>query len=373
LTTRSEAAHRPADPPPGPAVVAAVPTPLPVQVLDALEHGVVALDRERKVVYVNRWIEDLLGFEPESLLGMPGSRLFPGADARWLKGASREPRDFKFEAEGREMTLKAESLPLRNEDGELIGSVVLAEATSETEDGEFQKKIDRLVSLGELSAYVAHEIRNPLTGIRTTVQFVGSKFKANDPRREDLDDVIKELDRIEQIITGLLMFARPPAARPQACDLHQVLDKTLDMIERQLGDAQVTLSKDYTEDLPLVYADPDLTQQVFLNLCLNAIQAMPQGGELHVATGVRRYRTRRSMVDVSFRDSGLGIPKDLMEKIFDPFFTTRSMGTGLGLPISVQIVREVGGVITAKNNPTGGATLRVSVPVPAEPLGKPEE
>jgi signal transduction histidine kinase len=251
--------------------------------------------------------------------------------------------------------------------------VVLAEAISETEDGEFQKKIDRLVSLGELSAYVAHEIRNPLTGIRTTVQFVGSKFKPTDPRREDLEDVIKELDRIEQIITGLLMFARPPAARSQPCDLHQVLDKTLDMIELQLGDAQVTQIRDYTDDLPLVYADPDLTQQVFLNLCLNAVQAMPQGGELKVATWVRRYRTRRSMVDVSFSDTGVGIPKDLMEKIFDPFFTTRSMGTGLGLPISVQIVREAGGVITAKNNAAGGATFRVSFPVPAEPPGKPEE
>jgi PAS domain S-box-containing protein len=372
LTTRSDTLHRPADPAAAPPEdeIAGL---LPAHVLDALEEGVVALDRERKVVYANRWIEDLLGFKPESLVGLPGSRLFAGADARWLKGATRERRDFKFEAEGREMTLKAESLPLRNEDGELIGSVVLAEAISETEDGEFQKKIDRLVSLGELSAYVAHEIRNPLTGIRTTVQFVGSKFKPADPRREDLQDVIKELDRIEQIITGLLMFARPPAARLQPCDLHQVLDKTLDMIELQLRDAGVQMARSYTEDLPLVYADPDLTQQVFLNLCLNATQAMPEGGDLRVATGVRRYRTRRSMVDVSFGDSGVGIPKELMDKIFDPFFTTRSTGTGLGLPISVQIVREVGGVITAKNNPTGGATFRVSFPVPAEPPGRPEE
>jgi two-component system sensor histidine kinase HydH len=350
-----------------------VATRLPAHVLDALEEGIVALDRDRKVVYANRWIEDLLGFRPEALVGAPAARIFTGADARWLRGAARERRDFRFEAEGREITLKAEALPLRGEDGELIGSVILAEAISETEDGEFQKKIDRLVSLGELSAYVAHEIRNPLTGIRTTVQFVGSKFKPSDPRREDLQDVITELDRIEQIITGLLMFARPPAARPQPCDLHQVMDKTLDMIELQLRDSSVKLSKDYTEDLPQVHADPDLTQQVFLNLCLNATQAMPEGGELRVATGVRRYRTRRSMVDVSFSDTGVGIQKEAMDKIFDPFFTTRSTGTGLGLSISVQIVREVGGVITAKNNPTGGATFRVSFPVPAEPPGKPEE
>ena len=365
---RSEALGRPAEAEPP-----SRPFPWPSGVLDALEQGVVALDRERRVIYNNRRIEEFLGVEPGTLIGTPGSRLFPGADARWLKGASREAREFRLEPEGRELTLKAESLPIRDEDGEAVGSVVFAEAISESEDGEFQKKIDRLVSLGELSAYVAHEIRNPLTGIRTTVQFVGSKLKPNDPRREDLEDVIKELDRIEQIITGLLMFARPPAARPQPCDVHQVLDKTLDFLELQLNDAQVTLFKNYGEDVPLVDADPDLIQQVFLNLCLNAIQAMPQGGELHVTTGIRRYRTRRSMIDVSFRDTGVGIPRELMEKIFDPFFTTRSMGTGLGLPVSVQIMREVGGVVTAKNNAGGGATLRVSFPVPAEAPGKPEE
>jgi two-component system sensor histidine kinase HydH len=371
MTTRSEAPGRPAE-----SEAAPQPVPWPTQVLDALEQGVVALDRERRVMYSNRRIEELFAVEPGGLLGLPAARLFPGADARWLKGSSREPRDFRIEAEGRQMTLKAESLPLRDEDGALLGSVVMADATSESADGEFQKNIDRLVSLGELSAYVAHEIRNPLTGIRTTVQYVGSKFKASDARREDLEDVIKELDRIEQIITGLLMFARPPAARPQSCDLRQVLEKTLDLLELQLGDAQVDLRKDYvesSEEIPLVYADPDLTQQVFLNLCLNALQAMPEGGELHGGLVVRRYRTRRSMVDVSFRDTGVGIPRDLMERIFDPFFTTRSMGTGLGLPISLQIMREVGGVITAKNNAGGGATLRVSFPVPAEPPGQPEE
>ncbi len=364
MTLRSDVAGRPTEP-----ELAPRPFPWPAHVLDALEQGVVALDRERRVVYNNRRIEELVGAEPGALAGMPGGRLFPGADARWLKGSTREPRDFKLEAEGRQLTLKAESLPVRDDDGGLVGSVVLAEAISETEDGEFQKKIDRLVSLGELSAYVAHEIRNPLTGIRTTVQFVGSKFKPNDTRREDLDDVIKELDRIEQIITGLLMFARPPAARPQPIDVRQVLERTLELVAAQLGDAQVTLTREYPDELPLVEADPDLTQQVFLNLCLNAAQAMPEGGALEVTVGVRRYRTRRSMLDVSFRDSGVGIPKELMEKIFDPFFTTRSMGTGLGLPISVQIMREVGGVITAKNNPGGGATMRVSFPIPTEPPG----
>src|SRR3954465_10793626 len=112
MSLRSEAPARPADPEP-----TSRPSPWPSQVLDALEQGVVALDRERRVTYNNRRIEELLGVEPGALIGMPGARVFPGADARWLKGASREPRDFRLEAEGRQLTLKAESLPLRDEDG----------------------------------------------------------------------------------------------------------------------------------------------------------------------------------------------------------------------------------------------------------------
>jgi len=344
----------------------AVPPVLSQQVLDALDQVVVALDRERRVLYANRRIEELLGVPTSSLLGQPARDLFQGIDARWLRGASSESREFKLQAEGREVTLKAEAVQMRSESGEILGSVVLADAVAETEDGEFQKKIDRLVSLVELSAYVAHEIRNPLTGIRTTVQFVSSKLKPNDSRREDLDDVIKELDRIEQIITGLLLFARPQSGRPVLTDVHGVVEKTLAGIELQLADTGVEIERDLADNLPEVWLDPDLVQQVFLNLCLNAIQAMPQGGRLTIATGVRRYRTRRSFVDVSFSDTGRGIPKEAMEKIFDPFFTTRSMGTGLGLSISLQIARDHGGVITAKNNSPGGSTFRVSFPLPVD-------
>jgi PAS domain S-box-containing protein len=341
----------------------------PEQVLDALEQGVLALDRERKILYANRRCEELLGIPPEDLVGLPVSRVFAGLEAKWLR-ESRQPREFRVETEGRVATLKVEAFPLRGETGAAVGHVLVADAVAETEGGEFQKKLDRLVSLGELSAYVAHEIRNPLTGIRTTVQFVSSRLKPSDSRREDLDDVIKELDRIEQIITGLLLFARPQPGRPVLSDLHAIAEKTLDNLELHMGAGGVKVVRDYVDDLPRVWADPDLVQQVFLNLCLNAVQAMPEGGTLTISTTVRRPRTRKQFVDVSFSDTGPGIPKENMEKIFDPFFTTRSMGTGLGLPISLEILRDHGGVITARNNSSGGATFRVSFPLPVEP---PEE
>jgi PAS domain S-box-containing protein len=339
---------------------------VPGLVLDAFEQAILAIDRDRRILYANRSCEDLLGMAPEDLLGLPVGKIFPGLDGRWLRGGSREPREFRVHTEGREATVKVEAYALPRDGGSVRGYVLAAESLSETEGGEFQKKIDRLVSLGQLSAYVAHEIRNPLTGIRTTVQYVSSKLRPRDSRREDLADVIKELDRIEQIITGLLLFARPQSGNPGLADVHAVLDKTLDNLSRQLEDCGIEVEKDYAEDLPQIWVDPDLVQQVFLNLCLNALQAMPSGGSLQVGTSARRPRTRKHFVDVSFTDSGPGIPEANMEKIFDPFFTTRSMGTGLGLSISLQIVRDGGGVITARNNAAGGATFRVSFPIPQD-------
>jgi len=317
----------------------------------------------------------LFAIEPGGLLGLPAARLFPGADARWLKGSSREPREFRIEAEGRQLTLKAESLPLRDEDGVLMGSLVMAEATSESEDGEFQKNIDRLVSLGELSAYVAHEIRNPLTGIRTTVQYVGSKFKPNDARREDLEDVIKELDRIEQIITGLLMFARPPAARPQSCDLRQVLEKTLDLLELQLGDAEVTLFKDYAEEdeeIPPVYADPDLTPAGVPQPVPERRAGHAAGGRTARHSGVRRYRTRRSVVDVSFRTPGWASPRSSWRRSSTPSSPPAPWAPGLVCRSRCRSFARWRGHHRQEQR-GGGATLRVSFPVPAEPPGPPED
>jgi hypothetical protein len=207
------------------------------------------------------------------------------------------------------------------EDGALLIRVEdLVDADSEEE---IFRNTERLISLGELSARVAHEIRNPLTGVRTTVQFVTSKMRSGDTRRDDLHDVLKELDRIEQIITDLLLFARPQAARPTATDMHEVVAKALDNVQRRLHDSGIEVEPDFDEGLPPVLADPDMAHKVVLNLVINAIQAMPDGGTLRVSTGLRRTRSTKTYVDVIVTDSGPGIPEDVKEKIFDPFFTTR--------------------------------------------------
>jgi len=335
-------------------------------VLDALDTGLLVLDQDRHVAAINDTLARGWGVDREDVMGRPIAEVFDSAAERWYmpeRGTrgeqGRATREVRGTVADREVLMRYSSSGLGDSGAVLIRIEDLVDADSEEE---VFRNTERLISLGELSARVAHEIRNPLTGVRTTVQFVASKLRAGDSRRDDLQDVLKELDRIEQIITDLLLFARPQAGRPVPTGLREIAEKVLDNVARRLEDASIEVERDLDEDLPEVTVDPDMAQQVVLNLVINAIQAMPEGGTLKVGAGLRRTRYKKAYVDVVVVDSGSGIPEEVKEKIFDPFFTTRSMGTGLGLSISLQIAREHGGNLTARNLAQGGAAFRFSLP-----------
>ena len=347
-----------------------------LQALDALDTGLLALDEDRRIVALNETLARGWGVDRAEVTGKPLSEVFEPETERWYlpeRGAraesGRSTRETRGTVADREVLMRYTSTPLGDSGALLIRVEDLVDADTEEE---VFRNTERLISLGELSARVAHEIRNPLTGVRTTVQFVASKLRAGDSRRDDLNDVLKELDRIEQIITDLLLFARPQAARPVPTDQREVVEKVLDNLARRLEDASIEVERELDPEtaLPQVLVDPDMAQQVVLNLVINAIQAMPEGGTLRASIGLRRTRYKKAYVDVSITDSGPGIPEDVKEKIFDPFFTTRSMGTGLGLSISLQIAREHGGNLTARNL-TQGATFRFSLPALLDTAGAP--
>jgi signal transduction histidine kinase len=338
-----------------------------LNVLDALDTGLLALDEDRRIVAINETLARGWGVDRAEATGRPLSEVFESETERWYlpeRGArgesGRATRDVRGTVAEREVLMRYSATSLGDGGAVLIRVEDLVDADTEEE---VFRNTERLISLGELSARVAHEIRNPLTGVRTTVQFVASKLRGGDSRRDDLNDVLKELDRIEQIITDLLLFARPQAGKPVPTDMREVVEKVLDNLARRLNDAGIEVERDFDpeESLPLVAVDPDMAQQVVLNLLINAIQAMPEGGTIRVSSGLRRTRYKKAYVDVSVIDSGPGIPDEVKEKIFDPFFTTRSMGTGLGLSISLQIAREHGGNLTARNL-TQGAAFRFSLP-----------
>jgi two-component system sensor histidine kinase HydH len=342
-------------------------------IVNSMPTGVLAVDADRRILHCNARCEEILKTPAGKLLGRDCLEVIKTADDRWI---STDPvdtlgtnREIEAEVAGEELELLTTPLELRSPSGETLGTLVLLDNASEVEIDDAQRT-DRLAALGELSACVAHEIRNPLTGIRTTVQFIGSKFEQDDARRQDIEDIIRELDRIEQIITDMLLFARPPIGKPDVIDANEIVSGALDSLTLQMERANIASEKKLVGDLPAISFDPDLLYQVFLNILLNAIEAMPDGGRIKVRTSSRKLRSRKTMVDIRFTDGGCGIDREHKEKIFAPFFTTRPKGTGLGLPISLQIVRAHGGTITARNNPKAGATFRVSVPAISESGGK---
>jgi signal transduction histidine kinase len=268
-----------------------------------------------------------------------------------------------LEFEGRELILQLRWLDVSPVEREIRAILAFDDVTETMGEIEFQRTVDRFSSVGELAAVIAHEIRNPLTGIRTTIQYVGSKLEGQSQLRSDLDDSIKELDRIEQFTTDLLQFARPKSMQLEEDDLTPILGKVLDHLDQHFKSAGISVKRELAENLPRIPIDPDAIQQVLLNMILNAIEAMPEGGQFRVSTSTRRYRSRQA-VEVAFHDTGCGIKEDVLDKIFDPFFTTRPNGTGLGLSISLQIIKEHGGRINMRNRAGGGATFRLSFPVP---------
>ncbi|MGD8396221.1 MAG: ATP-binding protein [Candidatus Eiseniibacteriota bacterium] len=338
-------------------------------VLDSLDVGILAVDADKHITFINRMGEGVLKINRVDVLGLALEEVLrTPRNSRWLvydpDRVSSEQLQRVWRVKDRHrIVLRSRTLPVRDAAGEVVGSAAVFSEASDDSDEELHADRDRLMSLGELSASVAHEIRNPLTGIRTTVQFVQSKLGAKDSAREELDDVLKELDRIDQIITELLLFARPQPVRSVPIEINMLVGKTIDAFGARLDSGEVLVKRALTEPLPPVVGDSDMLGQVVFNLVSNAIESMPRGGELRVATSVRRSPSGKRRVNIFISDRGPGVSEEIADKIFNPFFTTRSMGTGLGLSVSLQIVRAHGGNLTFRNRRAGGATFRMSLPV----------
>lgn len=224
-------------------------------------------------------------------------------------------------------------------------------------------RAERLASIGELAASVAHEIKNPLAGISGAVQVLAEDYAPDDSRREVATQVLNQCTRMDKTIRDLLDYAQPLKAELSAVDLNEVLERSLFIAIPNPAKSPVRVQRRLGERLPEVIGDAKLFEQVFLNLLLNAIQSMPDGGDLLVKTSVRQGE--KPMIEVEVRDTGGGIPEEIREKIFSPFYTTRTRGTGLGLPISRKILGQHGGRITFRSEEGKGTVFLVEIPVAA--------
>jgi signal transduction histidine kinase len=220
------------------------------------------------------------------------------------------------------------------------------------------RRADRLSALGELSAGLAHEVRNPLGSIEGAVQILGRRDLPEDTREEFVQMASKEVVRLKGLLTHFLEFARPQQPRILASDCEMLLQSVAQLASETAKMAQVEIVVEAACSLPPASVDPEQIRQVLLNLVINAVQAMPTAGQVKL-----RATQDGEHVRIEVEDEGVGIPTEDLERVFDPFFTTRSTGTGLGLSIADQIVNQHGGHIAARKNPQRGMTFTVTLPV----------
>jgi len=219
---------------------------------------------------------------------------------------------------------------------------------------------EKLASLGKLSAGVAHELNSPMTGILSFAHFIKESHQGQQQLQHDIDVIIRETERCKKIIKSLLDFARQSEPEKKEDDVIQLLNEVISLIEHHKDFKDIKIIKDIDQETPLIMFDKDQIQQVFMNLVVNAQEAMPSGGTLYISAGITQDG---DYIEIKFRDTSTGIEEDNLGKIFDPFFTTKEMGTGLGLSISLGIIESHGGSLELESSPEGGSTFIVKLPL----------
>jgi signal transduction histidine kinase len=232
-------------------------------------------------------------------------------------------------------------------------------------------RAERLSAVGEVAAMVAHEIRNPLTSIggfaRAIKRDIEKSMKVETNRRY-LDIIIEEVKRLERIVSEILGFVRPVTMHFAPTNMHEVIDQTFSMMSGEIDESKVVVTKDFQPDLPPVWMDADQVRQVLLNLLRNALHAMKGEGMLSVVTEATPNQAR-----IYVADTGEGIRADHVDKVFNAFFTTKTTGSGLGLTISMQIIKSHGGTIEVDSREGEGSTFIITLPLRSGEVSDEEE
>lgn len=234
---------------------------------------------------------------------------------------------------------------------------------AETYHRELVQRADRMATLGELASGIAHEIRNPLAGIYGAIQVIADDLPKEDDRRPVIDEVQKQIQRLEKLVKDLLNYAKPVHAKYLPTNMNQLVTKVLSFfLSKQGPSAGIKIEKKLFESLPALMVDAGSMEQVFLNIVLNAQKAMPKGGVLTVSTRFLNQQNQdQGEMQIIFEDTGIGIRKEHLPKIFDPFFSTRSDGTGLGLSITRNIIEQHGGRIEVESEVNVGTKVTITL------------
>jgi PAS domain S-box-containing protein len=339
-------------------------------ILESLNDGLLVIGGDQRVVRWNQAMEQLHGISRQQAIGARLSDLFdhPFMEALGLSRGDvptgsvtlRVPLVSRHREGGHRLLVNAAMAPLRTPQGTASGTIVIIEDVTSRAQLEEQLQIsEKMASIGLLAAGVAHEVNTPLTGISSFTQMLLEGANPDEPNTRLLEKIERQTFRAAKIVNGLLNLARPAQVEAGPVDLHVVLGDVLGLLEHQFRTARIQVRRELQPEPLVVNGIDHKLQQVFLNLFLNARDAMPKGGWLTIAT---RRTGDEAVVDVS--DTGIGIPSEQLSRIYDPFFTTKPIGkgTGLGLSITYGIVQEHGGTIACASAAGQGTTFTLVLP-----------
>lgn len=341
-------------------------------IIESINVGVMVLNLHGRITNWNGALEEIYGLERENAIGRRLVQVFQPEllrAIRTLMDRSESQKEgpvniYKFRARscnGRDLTLNISLAALQSKTEEIEGTLVAIEDVTERMRLEEQlQQSDKLSSIGLLAAGVAHEVNTPLTGISSYSQMLMQQIPENDPRHKLLEKIHRQTSRASSIVNNLLNFSRVSDSRFAPVNLDRVIDDTIQLLDAQLRNTQIEVVRHYADQLPLAPGNAPKLQQVFMNLILNARDAMPEGGQLEIS-----IEADNNFVIISFRDNGVGIAPEHLSKIYDPFFTTKQIGkgTGLGLAVSYGIIQDHGGNINVESNPGEGTRFQITLPL----------
>ncbi|MDQ3346964.1 MAG: ATP-binding protein [Acidobacteriota bacterium] len=347
-------------------------------ILESLNDGLAVVDRADRIIRWNRRLEELYGIRHEQAVTRRLDEIFEPAFLEVVRAARGDsPEGAAFyrvpvltrHDSSRRLLVNVATTPLRDSEGAVAGTIIVVEDISSRVQLEEQLQIsEKMASIGLLAAGVAHEVNTPLTGISSYTQMLLQGAADDDPRTKVLEKIERQTFRAAKIVNALLNLARPAQVDSGAVDVNAVINDVLSLLEHQLRTGSIQVRKELNAGPLVVQGIEYKLQQVFLNLFLNARDAMPKGGWLTIAT---RADSAGAIVEIS--DTGSGIPAEQLSRIYDPFFTTKEIGkgTGLGLSITYGIVQEHEGTITCDSSMGNGTRFTLSLPLVAARAASP--
>jgi PAS domain S-box-containing protein len=346
-------------------------------VVESLTDALVVVDLDDRVLMWNRRAETLAGVPRLDAIGRPIHELFQRAFFDTVVAARRDAPAgtslFRVQLvsgpDDRDLLVNLAIAPLERNDREHAGWIlVIADVTDQAMLEQQLRLSEKMAAIGLLAAGVAHEVNTPLTGISSFTQMLLDRSAADDPNKELLEKIERQTFRAAKIVNNLLNLARPSSGEAAPVDVNLIIGDVLSLLEHQLRMSKVQVRRDLSSAPIVVRGIEYKLQQVFLNLFLNARDAMPNGGWLSVTT-----RSGDSDVTIEVADTGVGIPSELLARIYDPFFTTKGegRGTGLGLSVTYGIIQEHGGVLTCESAHGEGTTFRLVLPMASDEAAQP--